>query len=60
MITDTIEFIQLRIDQMLADINRSEEQFLRNYADSNKIQIAYMLGQREMLAKMMIADQEEE
>jgi|TARA_R100001510_G_C7604252_1_gene169902 hypothetical protein len=60
MITDTIEFIQLRIDQMLADINRSEEQFLRNYADSNKIQIAYMLGQREMLAKMMIAAQEEE
>lgn len=60
MITDTIEFIQLRIDQMLADINRSEEQFLRNYADSNKIQIAYMLGQREMLAKMIIAAQEEE
>ena len=60
MITDTIEFIQLRIDEMLADINRSEEQFLRNYADSNKIQIAYMLGQREMLAKMMIAAQEEE
>jgi hypothetical protein len=60
MITDTIEFIQLRIDQMLADINRSEEQFLRNYADSNKIQIAYMLGQREMLAKMLLAAQEEE
>ena len=60
MITDTIEFIQLRIDEMLADINRSEEQFLRNQADSNKIQIAYMLGQREMLAKMMIAAQEEE
>ena len=59
MITDTIEFIQLRIDQMLADINRSEEQFLRNYADSNKIQIAYMLGQREMLAKMLLAAQEE-
>jgi len=56
----TLKFIQMRIDEMLEDINRTEEEFLRGYGDSIKIQLAYCMGQREMLAKMMIAAREEE
>tara|TARA_R100001510_G_C7636136_1_gene194266 strand:- start:579 stop:764 length:186 start_codon:yes stop_codon:yes gene_type:complete len=59
-IYDTLELIQANINRMLTEMNRSEEQFLRSYADSRKIQLAYAMGQREMLGKFIEATQEEE
>jgi len=57
-IIDTIEFIQANIDRMLHEMNKDEKLFLKLYGDSNKIHLAFAMGQREMLRHLLQAQLE--
>ena len=52
-IIETIEFIQKNIERMLHEMNKDEESFLKMYGDSNKIHLAFAMGQREMLRHLL-------
>ncbi len=52
-LVETIEFIQMKIKELLNDIGKTEESFLRMYGDSKKIHLAYAMGQREMLNRIL-------
>jgi|TARA_R110002020_G_scaffold127857_3_gene286672 hypothetical protein len=51
-IIDTVRLLDARIQQLLQSKNMDEGQFLRMYAKSKSVQIAFAMGSRSMATKM--------